>query len=145
MTVQIIDSNWVYVVSLSNKNFEISSISPIGLLENQKLYFHPIRNSFPKEPPNYIAFLYKGKLQSIHHIKNFEVFTNPHDFINEIPTDKWEPHFLYKLDKGFSPSNEVRIGNIYRNGRFWCMLDTLFTSKTIFDARDISNKRSNNK
>jgi len=41
----------------------------------------------------------------------------------------------------FAPNREVRVGGIYPNGRVWCMLDTLFTSRTIARARDISKKR----
>lgn len=44
------------------------------------------------------------------------------------------PHFLYKFGQGFSPDKEVTTGNIYLNGRIWCMLDTLFTCDTILDA-----------
>ena len=47
--------------------------------------------------------------------------------------DDWE-HRIKNLG-GF------RVGKIYPNGRVWCMLDTLFTSKTISQARDISKKR----
>lgn len=40
------------------------------------------------------------------------------------------PHFVYKLSTGFTPNKIVKTGNIYRNGRVWCMLDTLFTGDT---------------
>jgi hypothetical protein len=35
------------------------------------------------------------------------------------------------------------MGKLYPNGRNWCMLDTLFTSATISEARDISAERAN--
>jgi hypothetical protein len=64
-----------------------------------------------------------------------------HGRIPEIPDEEWEPHFLYTLGPGFGPDNEVRTGKIYPSGRVWCMLDTLFTSETISEARDASRAR----
>jgi hypothetical protein len=42
------------------------------------------------------------------------------------------------------PSLTVRTGKIFRDGRVWCMFDTLFVSKTISQARDLSKKRMGN-
>jgi len=100
-----------------------------------------VGGTWPKEPPNYIAFRYAGKLQSIHHVEDSEVFTNPHDEFTEIPSKEWEPHFLYTLGAAFRPGHNVPMGKIFPNGRVWCMLDTLFTSKTISQARDLSKQR----
>lgn len=144
MTMQQIDSNWVYVVALAQGKPKGWGISWIDIIKIKHRYFHPVgggRGGWPKEPPNYIAFRYYGKLQSIHHIEEYEVFTNPHEKIPEIPEEKWGPHFLYRLGPAFGPSREVRTGNIYRSGRVWCMLDTLFTCDTISAARDLSQKR----
>ncbi len=145
MSMQYYDSNWVYVVSLSTIKAKDWDISWIDIVKKRKEYFHPVgggRGGWPTEPPNYIAFRYHGKLQSIHHIEGYEVFSNPHNKFPEIPSADWGPHFLYKLGPAFCPSNEVKTGKIYPNGRVWCMLDTLFTEKSISDARDISKKRS---
>lgn len=142
ITMQTIDSNWVYVVSLGSGTPDGWNISWIDIVKKRLRYFHPMGGSgWPKDPPNYIAFRYLGKLQSIHHIENYEVVTNMHKRIPEIPDEEWSPHFLYKLGAAFGPSNEVKTGNIYPNGRVWCMLDTLFTSDTISKARDVSKKR----
>ena len=73
--------------------------------------------------------------------QGYEVFRNPHEKLPEIPKVEWQPHFLYKLGPAFGPDKEVKTGKIYPNGRVWCMLDTLFTEDTIFDARDVSKKR----
>jgi hypothetical protein len=108
----------------------------------KRRYFHPVGDTWPKEPPNYVAFRYYGKLQSIHHIEGYEIFNDPHIKFSDIPSVKWGPHFLYRLSPPFAPANEVRTGNIFRNGRVWCMLDTLFLAKTISEARDMSRKRS---
>ena len=144
MTMRQIDSNKVYVVALAQGTPGDWSISWIDIVKKRHRYFHPVgggRGGWPKEPPNYIAFRYDGKLQSIHHIEGYEVFTNPHERLPEIPETKWEPHFLYRLGPAFAPHQEVRTGNIYPNGRVWCMLDTLFTCDTISAARDLSRNR----
>lgn len=144
MTMQNKDSNLVFVVSLGSSKIEGSDLTWIDVVEKKERYFHPMgQNGWPKTPPNYIAFRYHGKLQSIHHIEGYKVLTDLSSRIPEIPYASWmeTPHFLYKLGKGFAPSKEVKTGNIYRNGRVWCMLDTLFTCDTISDARDETKRR----
>ena len=142
MTMQNLDSNWVYVVALGWGTPRGWHISWIDIVKKRHQYFHPVGGSgWPKQPPNYIAFRYYGKLQSIHHIESYEVLTNMHRRIPEVKDEEWEPHFLYTLGPALSPEREVRTGNIYRSGRVWCMLDTLFTCNTISDARDLSRKR----
>ena len=143
MTLQNLESNWVYVVSLGSGIPKGWGISWINIVEKRLKYFHALGGRWPKEPPNYIAFRYRGKLQSIHHIQSAEVFTNPHSKFKEIPDTDWGPHFLYSLGPGFAPAHEVPMGKLYPNGRNWCMLDTLFTSATISEARDISAERAN--
>lgn len=141
-TMQNTDSNWVYVVVLASGTPEGWKVSWIDIVKEKRRYFHPVGISgWPKDPPNYIAFRYYGRLQSIHHIEAYEVFNDPHESFPEIPKDDWGPHYLYRLGPGFAPADEVRTGNIYKNGRVWCMLDTLFTCKTISEARDLSKSR----
>ena len=65
----------------------------------------------------------------------------PFKKFSAIPDAEWGPHFLYTLGPAFGPDRIVKTGNIFRNGRVWCMLDTLFTSDTIAEARDISKRR----
>ena len=142
MTMQNLDSNWVYVVALASGTPQGWKISWIDIVREKGQYFHPVGISgWPKVPPNYIAFRYHGKLQSIHHIESYEVITNMHKRIREIKEEEWESHFLYKLGPAFGPEKEVRTGRIYRNGRVRCMLDTLFTCNTISEARDVSQER----
>lgn len=50
-------------------------------------------------------------------------------------------YFVYKLGPAIIPTKEVENGKIYPNGRVWAMLDTLLTSDTISEARDISKAR----
>lgn len=142
MTMQNLDSNRVYVVSLGRGNPKGWKLSWIDIAKKKRRYFHPVGKNWPKEPPNYIAFRYFGKLQSIHHVGGYSVFNNPHDEFSEAPSEKWGPHFLYRLSPPFAPPNEVRTGKIYPSGRVWCMLDTLFLANTISDAKQMSDKRA---
>lgn len=147
MSMQNLESNWVYVVALASSKYFPKGwrINFRDIVNKKRLYFHPFGvNGWPSEPPNYIAFRYRGQLQSIHHIKAYEIFTNPHKVVKKIPAQKWEPHILYHLGKPIAPCRLVRTGRIFRNGRVWCMLDTLFTAKTISQARDVSKKRIRN-
>lgn len=140
--MQNIDSNWVYVVAINGGTQTGWKISWIDMIEKRKRYFHSIGvNGWPKEPPNYIAFRYHGRLQSIHHIKSYKVITDLHDGFKEVPHDKRAPHFLYDLGPAIRPPRKVPTGKIYASGRVWCMFDTLFSSKTVAHARNVSKKR----
>ena len=143
MTMQNIDSNLVYVVSLSSKKIGDTSLSWKEIVTKKNSYFHPVGDGWPKEPLNYIAFRYDGKLQSIHHVDSYKVTKNFHEEFNELPNHAENPHYVYKLGKAIVPSTEVKKGNIYSSGRVWCHLDTLLTSNTISEARDITQERMN--
>ena len=141
MTKQNYDSNEVYIVSL-NANKKVPNWqphSPVEVVTKLKRYFHPVGNYWPKEPPNYIAFRYRKKLQSIHHIEKYEVTQNLRKYLKKY---KKLDYFLYTLGPAFRPINEVRTGQgINRGRRVLCMIDTLFTSKTISEAYSKSKKR----
>jgi hypothetical protein len=135
-------TNEVFVVSLSNAQPAGWKISWIDVIRKRRLYFFPFnRKGWPKEPPNYVAFRYYGKLQAIHHVQSYKRVSDMHDMIREIPRGEISDHFLCNLGPGFSPGHEVRTGAIYPSGRVWCFLDTLFTSKTISEARTRSAAR----
>lgn len=143
MTMQTKDSNWVYVVVLSGGKPDNCDLTWIEIVKNHNKYFHPLGgNGWPKEPPNYIAFRYGGKLQAIHHIDDYVVTKNLHEEVSEMP-DVIEDnnYFVYKLGPAIIPAKEVKNGKIYPNGRVWAMLDTLLTADTISEARDISKAR----
>lgn len=146
-TMQNVDSNLVYVVSLGSGKFKNWEIGWKDIVNRKKYYFHPVgggSGGWPNEPPNYIAFRYDGKLQTIHHIDDYEVFTNPHEYLPEIPSEIWNPHYLYKLGPAINPPKETRSGKkIIRSMRVWAMLDLLLTSKTIQEARDKTKERLN--
>ncbi|MGV3460250.1 MAG: hypothetical protein ACO1N9_07330 [Flavobacterium sp.] len=145
-TMQKKDSNWVYVVSLSKGIPDPSwAISFRDIVEKHQKYFHPVgggKGGWPPEPPNYIAFRYDGKLQSIHHIENYQVFQDPSLHFSTIPKGIWPPHYLYELGPAIRPGHTVLNGSkIVRSMRVWAMLDLLLTCTTIADARDQSKKR----
>lgn len=143
MTMQTKDSNWVYVVVLGSGKPDNCELTWIEIVKNYNKYFHPIGgNGWPKEPPNYIAFRYGGKLQAIHHIDDYVVTKNLHNEVAEMPDVTEDGNFfVYKLGPAIVPPKEVKNGKIYPNGRVWAMLDTLLTSDTISEARDISKAR----
>lgn len=135
------ESNWVYVVSLSDSKPGWSKIGWIDFVNNKRKYFYPQGKNWPPIPPNYMAFRYKGRLQSIHHVEKYEVVDDVHRYVPEIKKGRLKNLFLLWLGEPFEPRKELLNGKIWTNGRLWCMLDTLFTSKTIKQACEISRKR----
>jgi hypothetical protein len=141
ITMQDRNSNKVFCVALgSGKPDFPSKLSWIDIVRKKRLYFYPVAKNWPPDPPNYIAFRYYGRLQSIHHVDDYEIVTKMY---KHLPVEKkeWNPHFLLKLGKSFKPSQEVKNGNIYPNQHLWFDLDTVFTCKTIQEARDLTQKR----
>ena len=143
MTMQKKDSNYVYVVALSAAKPDGCNISYIDIVKKHKKYFCPVGlYGWPKEPPNYIAFRYNGKLQSIHHIDNYTISRNMHTEIDDMPDEEWSDDcFIFSLGPEIVPSKTVKTGAIYRSGRVWAMLDLLLTCDTISEARDKSKER----
>lgn len=135
------DTNWVYVVSIGGEKRRGWRIALREIVEKRRKYFHPVGGRYPHEPVTYIAFRYDGRLQSVHHVDRYLVFSDPHEVIPEIPSQSWGPMYLYSLGPAIRPSAVVRTGKIFRNGRVWCTLDTLLTCKTIASARDVSQAR----
>jgi hypothetical protein len=143
VTMQQVDSNWVFVVALSSQQPEGWGVSWIEVVTKRHRYFHPVGNNWPPTPPNYIAFRYYGELQSIHHIDGYAVVTDIHEAIPDIPKDEIiGSHFVYRLGPAFRPDHRVP-SDVPRAGRRWCMLDTLFTCESISAAGKLSAKRNN--
>ena len=136
--------NTAYVLSLASGEIKPGTgYTWIDVVEKDLKYFHPAGgNGWPVIPPNYIAFRYCGKLQSVHHIDSHDVVVNL-----EKKNPKWPPtktdHFVYTLGPPMKPSNDVKNGNIWPSGRYWCAIDTLLSGAcaTISDARDETNRR----
>jgi len=141
MTTQRQHSNWVFVVSLGSNTPDGWRTSWIDIVRKYSRYFHPIAPHWPKEPPTYVGFRYGGKLQSVHFIERYEVIDNLSKACPGIADDMVEPHFLYFLGPPIVPLHEVKNGNVYPSGRVWCALDTLLTSSSVSEARDITQQR----
>lgn len=134
-TMQDLRSNMVFVVSLAGGNPDGASLSWIDIVAKQGQYFHPVGNRWPKEPPNYIAFRYWGRLQSIHHVDGYVVSTNLSHQVPGMSYQDWSPHFVYELGPAIHPPHEVKAGpKVQRSARVWVMLDLLLTSSTLTEA-----------
>ncbi|MCA3006368.1 MAG: hypothetical protein ACK51N_04650 [bacterium] len=139
------DSNRVYVVSLNAGRPAWSSLSWIEMVTKCRHYFHIFgRSGWPSSPPNYLAFRYHGRLQSIHHVERYEVITNITKYMPELKPGPWEPHMLYWLGDPIVPSKQVQTGRLFRNARVWAALDLLLTCDAISDARDRTKQREGN-
>lgn len=136
-------SNEVYVVSLgADEIVPGSGYTWIDVVEKESMYFHPVGiKGWPPEPPNYVGFRYHGILQSIHHVRSYDVVGNPKK-ANRNWVDSPVPHFVYKLGNPIRPQKELRSGPI-QNARMWCLFDTLLSGEyeTIREANEASNRR----
>ena len=135
-------SNRTFVVSLGQGNPEGWGISWIDIVEKKGRYFFPVGRGWPDPPTNYIAFRYGGRLQTIHHVQDYEVFTNPRHLFPEAAKGSWQPHYCLRLGPPIRPAEEVRNGpRINMAARVYCMLDTLLTSHTISEALTETERR----
>jgi hypothetical protein len=112
------ESNRVYVVSLGRKEWA-KGLTFIDTVTKRRRYFHRYGgvNGWPKEPPNYLAFRYYGKLQSIHHVEGWTLIRNFHKYFSESPSyEEKHPYFLYKLGPPIVPAADVQAGRVKRGG-----------------------------
>ena len=140
-TMQDPRSNMVYVVALSDSPTRPgSSTSYIDVVEKHQRYFHPVGNRYPKEPPNYVGFRYRGQLQSIHHIDSFVVSTNIGEQVPGCEGPDHGPHYVYELGPAIKPIKAVRSGPI-RDRHVRAAIDLLLTSETLVAAESRTKKR----
>lgn len=134
-------SNMVYVVSLGGG--QDWGVGYRSVVTEQHRYFYPVGGSggWPA-PPNYIAFRYDGRLQSIHHVDAWTIFTNPREVFPAAEDKLIAPHYLLSLGPAIRPPHEVKAGvKIVRAMRVWCMIDLLLSCSTITEARDATKRR----
>lgn len=131
-----IDSNSVYVVSLGRGRDTGWSMTYVEVVEEYNRYFYPAAGKgWPKVPPNYIAFRYDGRLQSIRHVDDYTVATDMSDFFPGVPSNDWDPHFVVSLGPAIVPSQSVPNGGAIRRAmRAWADIDLLLTAPSISDA-----------
>ncbi|KYF67355.1 hypothetical protein BE11_44110 [Sorangium cellulosum] len=133
-------SNMVYVVSLGDGG--VWGLDFKEVVIKRRRYFFPTKGRWPSSPPNYIAFRYDGRLQSIHHVDDHEIFSNPRDVFADAKNQKIDPHYLLKLGPAIHPPKEIRTGDKIRQAmRVWAMIDLLLTCSTITEARDKTKER----
>ena len=151
-TMQNQTSNLVYVVSASDDVFfKDIDLSFIDVIEKCQKYFHPVGKGWPIEPPNYIAFRYRGKLQSIHHIESYTVIKDFQEAFN-LPSPHLikPPHYLYELGPAIHPPKEVRTNDKYKRytqiqqaARRECFIDLLLTCDSVSEAFAKTKRRMN--
>jgi len=142
-TMQNKTSNLVYVVSVSDDIFfKDAGISFVDVIEKHQKYFHPVGNRWPIEPPNYIAFRYYGKLQSIHYIESYTVIEDYQEAFN-LPSSHptGGKHYLYTLGTAIYPPKEIRTldkakgyTQIQQSNRCECFIDLLLTCDSVSEA-----------
>jgi hypothetical protein len=134
-------SNMVYVVSLGGGGTWGLDFKDVAL--QRRRYFYPVEGGgWPSPPPNYLAFRFDGRLQSIHHVDRYEIFANPRHVIPDATEESIPPHYLLELGPPIRPANEVKNGDKIRmNIRVWAMIDLLLTCSTITEARDETKRR----
>jgi hypothetical protein len=133
--------NRVFVVSLGSGNREGWSLSWVDIVERYGRYYYPVGQRWP-DPPNYLGFRYRGKLQRIHHVEGYEIVTNLRTVFPEAPDVAEVPRYCFKLGPAIIPTHDVPAGpRVQRNSHVWCMIDTLLTSPTISDALSETEKR----
>ncbi len=140
-----VDSNIVFVLSLSDDSPEWLGMSFVDVVTKQARYFHVYgQGPWPKEAPNYLGFRYHGRLQSIHHVESRDIHLG---LQGQIPGIKANPpgedgysYAVYKLGPTIRPDHIVRSGNL-RNRWTKCMLDTLLTCDSVVEAEALTNER----
>jgi hypothetical protein len=134
-------SNMVYVVSLGDGGTWGLDFKDVAL--RRRRYFYPLEGGgWPSPPPNYLAFRFDGRLQSIHHVDRHQIFDNARQAIPDATEESIPPHYLLELGPPIQPAREVRNGDKIRmNIRVWAMIDLLLTCSTITEARDETKRR----
>lgn len=139
------ESNRVFVVSLSGHAWDgwATDLTPIDEVVRHRMYHYPAVGSWPKAPPNYMAFRYGSRLQSIHHVDDYEIVDTPYGHVPGAPNKKWdEPHFVLRLGPPILPTRETKTGpGIVRSGRVWVDIDLLLTAPTITEALTLTKAR----
>ena len=139
--------NLVFVVSLgSGPMRDDGPRTWIDVVEKDGSYFHPVGNHWPSQPPNYIGFRYRGKLQSVHRVESHEIAPDV-SAKNPLWPRTVVDHFIYKLGPAMRPAQEMRAATpddtITRSARVSCAIDTLLSGEfeTLGAARDATKAR----
>jgi hypothetical protein len=138
------NSNKVWVVPLQVNSWDgwPSDLTPVSEVERHRLYHYPSEGSYPRIVPNYIAFRYGGRLQSIHHVDGYEIVNSPYPNVPGAPRIEWAlPHFLLRLGPSIKPAHTVASGGVFGSARHTADLDLLLTSASVKEAVDLTKQR----
>lgn len=147
MNMQDVSSNLVYVVSLGTGPLYPGGPSFESFITEKNICFQPVGGPgrWPVTPANYLGFRSHGRLQQIRHVESYEIHDHPWELVYPGVGKKlgWanSPHFYYKLGPVIEPPQPVPTGGLYGNGRHWCAIDLLLTSKSVREARDKTQGR----
>lgn len=143
MTMQNVNSNLVYVVSLG-REIEETGVSFQEVVTKHDTYFCPVGRGYPKEPPNYLGFRFDGRLQQIRHVDSYRITDD--NYAGFMPLKgkvDWpgERHWVFGLGAAIVPPKHVRTGGLYGSHRGWIAIDLLLTCDTVAEALDKTNAR----
>lgn len=110
---------------------------------SEHAYFHPFGiRGWPTEPPNFMAFRWRGAVHRIHRIVKAEVLPSLLQRWPDIPAtdDTVQPYAVYDLGPRLPPYEPIPSGARYRASRLWVLLDQLQTAPTLASALAESKK-----
>ena len=134
--------NRAYVVSLSRDSIKLyRNYTWVDVVEKDQHFFHPVGEGWPDKPLRYIAFLYDGELQSVHHVESCRVVSDLSAINGNWPKSDTE-HVLYKPGSAKKPLKTVKSGRIL-DKHCWCAIDTLLSGsyKIVMDAAAETKRR----
>lgn len=138
-------TNEVHVVALTRSVWDgwPADLSSVDEVEKYRLYHYPTVGHYRKTVPNYMGFRYDGRLQSIHHVNDYEIIDTPHGHVPGAPDLPWDaPHNLLHLGPPIRPDHKVATGKgIWSSGPAVVDIDLLLTSSTITGALALSRAR----
>lgn len=146
----------VLIVPLGNEVPSWSTISWREIVNDRRMYFHPIgKRQYPKSPASWLGFRYDGTLQSVHAVKSvieIPCLTSLSTYFKEIDGEKCRatyydglptPHFLYTLEDPVALDHVIYSGKGVEQGRkVVADLDLLLGSNTIREAELLTRERN---
>jgi hypothetical protein len=136
--VRSVSDSWTYCVVLSNdRPSGGGSRTFVQYVTDELTYFHPYGvGGWPTEPPNFMAFRWKGAVHRIHRVIQADVVPSLLDRWPDIPAteDSVRPHAVYELGPRLPPFEPIANGASYRAARLWVLLDQLQCSDTLANA-----------
>lgn len=133
--------SWTYCVSVGEGRPGGGGERTFRDFIDQRSYFHPFgTGGWPKEPPNFVAFRWHGKVQRIHRVAEAEVVPSLTSKWPDIPmdADTDRPYAVYRLGPAL-PGTPIPSGASYRASRMWVLLDQLLVGPSLAEAMRSTN------